>query len=215
MTSRDPSDAGCDNRSVSGVRASGRLASLSHLLACGGTLAEWRRMSPEQWRQYLGVLGRAVENSGATWLTVVPFAADVPQDAAANAAVLAAVREAIGGTVVGSRISAASSDGVIVIVDACADGRERLVSAANTVAPSVPIDEPVLAASLYAPAPGDPDLILVFGGPTRLPPSLVWELAYGEIVFLDAHWTECNVEHIHMAIDDFRRRERRFGGVDS
>jgi undecaprenyl diphosphate synthase len=100
-------------------------------------------------------------------------------------------------------------------VDACADGRERLVSAANAVAPSVPIDEPVLAASLYAPAPGDPDLILVFGGPTRLPPSLVWELAYGEIVFLDAHWTECNVEHIHMAIDDFRRRERRFGGVDS
>ena len=197
------------------MRASGRLASLSHLLACGGTLAEWRRMSPEQWRQYLGVLGRAVEYSGVTWLTVVPFAADVPQDAAANAAVLAAVREAIGGTVVGSRISAASSDGVIVIVDACADGRERLVSAANAVAPSVPIDEPVLAASLYAPAPGDPDLILVFGGPTRLPPSLVWELAYGEIVFLDAHWTECNVEHIHMAIDDFRRRERRFGGVDS
>ncbi len=197
------------------MRASGRLASLSHLLACGGTLAEWRRMSPEQWRRYLGVLGRAVENSGATWLTVVPFVADVPQDAAANAAVLAAVREAIGGTVVGSRISAASSDGVIVIVDACADGRERLVSAANAVAPSVPIDEPVLAASLYAPAPGDPDLILVFGGPTRLPPSLVWELAYGEIVFLDAHWTECNVEHIHMAIDDFRRRERRFGGVDS
>jgi hypothetical protein len=200
---------------VSGVRASGRLASLSHVLACGGALSEWQRMSPEHWRRYLGVLGRAVEDSGATWLTVVPFAADTDADAAASAAVLGAVREAIGGTVVGSRISAASSDGVIVIVDVCADGRARLVSAANAVAPSVPIDEPVLAASLYAPAPGDPDLVLVFGAPTRLPPSLVWELAYGEIVFLDARWTECNVEHVHMAIDDFRRRERRFGGVDS
>lgn len=172
-------------------------------------------MSVDQWRRYLGVLSMAVEGSGATWLTVVPFSSDGSDHGHPAAGVLAQVREAIGGSIVGTRISAATSGGVIVIVDACADGRDRLVAAVNAVAPSVPIDEPVLAASLYAPAPGDPDLVLVFGAPTRLPPALVWELAYGEIVFLDTPWSDCDVEHVHMAIDDFRRRERRFGGVDS
>ena len=36
---------------------------------------------------------------------------------------------------------------------------------------------------LYEPADVEPDLVLVLGPPTRLPPSLVWELAYGELVF--------------------------------
>ena len=39
--------------------------------------------------------------------------------------------------------------------------------------------------ALYGPADAEPDLILVLGPPNRLPPSLVWELAYGELVFLD------------------------------
>ena len=48
-----------------------------------------------------------------------------------------------------------------------------------------------------------------------MPASLVWELAYAEIVFLDAPWTALDAEHIEMAIDDFARRDRRFGGIDS
>jgi len=213
MTRYDASDEGCDNDGVSAARTAGRLAPLTHVLACGGTIGEWRAESLHGWRRYLGVLSRAVEESGATWLTVVPFSS-VGANADDVHLILSVVREAIGGTIVGTRLSAATSGGVIVIVDACADGRERLVAAANALAPSMSIEEPVLAASLYAPAPSDPDLVLVFGAPTRLPPSLVWELAYSEIVFLDSPWISCDVTHVHLAIDDFRRRERRFGGVD-
>jgi undecaprenyl diphosphate synthase len=43
----------------------------------------------------------------------------------------------------------------------------------------------------------------------------MWELTYSELVFLDVSWRKCNVEHVQMAINDFQRRDRRFGGVDS
>ena len=39
--------------------------------------------------------------------------------------------------------------------------------------------------------------------------------AYSELVFLNVPWLKCDVEHIQMAIGDFQRRDRRFGGVDS
>ena len=67
---------------------------------------------------------------------------------------------------------------------------------------------------LYAPADVEPDLILVLGQPDRLPPSLVWELAYGELVFVPLPWDELSADHLVTAIADFAQRERRFGGLD-
>jgi undecaprenyl diphosphate synthase len=67
---------------------------------------------------------------------------------------------------------------------------------------------------LYAPADCEPDLIVVLGEPTRLPPSLVWELAYGELVFRPMEWNELTKDHLVEAIADFAQRERRFGGLD-
>jgi undecaprenyl diphosphate synthase len=105
--------------------------------------------------------------------------------------------------------------GLIVVVDTCADGRERFVNAVAQLSSSQEIDEDKLAATLLAPASGEPDLVLVLGSPTQVPESLMWELAYSELVFLNVPWLKCDVEHIQMAIDDFQRRDRRFGGVDS
>jgi undecaprenyl pyrophosphate synthase len=34
-------------------------------------------------------------------------------------------------------------------------------------------------------------------------------------VYLNTHWPHCNIEDIELAINDFQRRDRRFGGVDS
>jgi undecaprenyl diphosphate synthase len=47
-----------------------------------------------------------------------------------------------------------------------------------------------------------------------LPPSAVWELAYGELVFLPLAWQDLCDDHLLDAIADFALRERRFGGVD-
>ena len=36
-----------------------------------------------------------------------------------------------------------------------------------------------------------------------------------ELVFLDIAWSELSVEHLQVAVDDYRRRNRRFGGIDA
>ena len=64
-----------------------------------------------------------------------------------------------------------------------------------------------------APAPIEPDLTIVLGPITRLPPSLVWELAYSEIVFIDTVWNDLAAAHVERAADEFSRRHRRFGNV--
>jgi len=109
-----------------------------------------------------------------------------------------------------------------VVVDLCADGRERFTKALNqikgesaTARQEKEISEENLRAAMLPPGFVDPDLILIFGSPTQIPPSLMWELSYSELVFLDVSWRKCNVDHVQMAINDFQRRDRRFGGVDS
>ena len=67
---------------------------------------------------------------------------------------------------------------------------------------------------LYEPADVEPDLVVVLGPPTRLPPSLVWELAYGELVFDPTPLAEFGAEHVRTAIEEFHGRRRRFGGLE-
>jgi undecaprenyl diphosphate synthase len=40
-------------------------------------------------------------------------------------------------------------------------------------------------------------------------------MAYSELVFLDIGWNDLSEEHLLMAVDDYRRRNRRFGGIDA
>ena len=195
---------------------------LSHVLVCGGTLHEWRQASVGEWKLQLDTFVDSVHESGARWLTVCPYAG--PSGLEDEIAVT--VLEACGGQRNGNRISFIAKDGLVVVVDLCADGRERFTNALNlikgesasaisTARQDKEISEENLRAAMLPPGFADPDLILIFGSPTQIPPSLMWELSYSELVFLDVSWRKCNVEHVQMAINDFQRRDRRFGGVDS
>jgi len=55
---------------------------------------------------------------------------------------------------------------------------------------------------------------VVLGSAHGLPRSLVWELAYSELVFLDVEWAQLSAAHLVEAIDSFAHRHRRFGGID-
>ena len=70
-----------------------------------------------------------------------------------------------------------------MIVDPESDGRVRFAEAMRNLPAGAVVDEKAVTGVLYEPADVEPDLVLVLGPPTRLPPSLVWELAYGELVF--------------------------------
>jgi undecaprenyl diphosphate synthase len=59
----------------------------------------------------------------------------------------------------------------------------------------------------------DPDLLIRTSGELRLSNFLLWQSAYTEFVFLDACWPDFGRDLLVQAIDEYRRRERRFGGL--
>jgi undecaprenyl diphosphate synthase len=62
------------------------------------------------------------------------------------------------------------------------------------------------------PAP-DVDLLVRTGGEQRLSDFLLWECAYAELLFSPVMWPDFGVADLRAAVDEFRRRDRRFGLV--
>lgn len=61
----------------------------------------------------------------------------------------------------------------------------------------------------------DVDLLIRTGGEKRLSDFLLWECAYAELWFTDTMWPDFGTAELQAAIADFRRRDRRFGGLSS
>ncbi|HUN27764.1 MAG TPA: polyprenyl diphosphate synthase [Steroidobacteraceae bacterium] len=57
------------------------------------------------------------------------------------------------------------------------------------------------------------DLLIRTGGEKRLSDFLLWECAYAELYFTDCLWPEFDEQGLEQALDDFARRQRRFGKV--
>jgi hypothetical protein len=176
-------------------------SSLRHVMVVGGTLSEWATADDDAWLTLVDELGVTCSQEGVPWLTLRPFG---PDDGAPPALPRAHREQQV--------------HGCRVIVDASADGRRRFAEAMNRIDPTDEINEASVAGVLYEPADSEPDLVVVLGEPTQLPPSLVWELAYAELVFLPVPWAELCAgrapEVLRTAFDDFARRRRRFGGLD-
>jgi undecaprenyl diphosphate synthase len=82
--------------------------------------------------------------------------------------------------------------------------------AAGTLAPEQ-IDETRLAGELALDGLPDPDLFIRTGGDQRISNFLLWNLAYTELYFCDALWPDFDAAELHRALEQFARRERRFG----
>jgi undecaprenyl diphosphate synthase len=65
---------------------------------------------------------------------------------------------------------------------------------------------------LYAPEMHDPDLIIRTSGEQRTSNYLLWQGAYSELIFADELWPDFSREAFRAALDEFERRQRRFGG---
>jgi len=57
------------------------------------------------------------------------------------------------------------------------------------------------------------DLLVRTAGEQRLSDFLLWEAAYAELYFTKALWPDFRRDHLTSALTEFRRRERRFGGL--
>ncbi|MAY19597.1 MAG: di-trans,poly-cis-decaprenylcistransferase [Erythrobacteraceae bacterium] len=56
------------------------------------------------------------------------------------------------------------------------------------------------------------DLLIRTSGEIRLSNFLLWQAAYAEMLFIETLWPDFTPEHLAQALDDFARRERRYGG---
>ena len=59
----------------------------------------------------------------------------------------------------------------------------------------------------------DPDLIVRTSGEKRISNFLLWQAAYAELVFVDTLWPDFTKRDLEAAIEEFHRRERRFGAT--
>ena len=98
-------------------------------------------------------------------------------------------------------------------------GRAEIIDAVQRlVTDGVPvnkIDEKSLRARLYHPELPDPDLVIRTSGEYRISNFLLWEMAYSEMVFTDVLWPDFRREDLFEAIEEFQRRVRRFGGLET
>ncbi len=75
------------------------------------------------------------------------------------------------------------------------------------------IDEATFERELLTAGVPDPDLLIRTSGEQRISNFLLWQCAYAELVFVDTLWPDFGKEHLEKAIAEFRKRERRYGGV--
>ena len=75
------------------------------------------------------------------------------------------------------------------------------------------INEDLVSNNLYTKGQPDPDFIIRPSGEYRLSNYLIWQSAYAEFWFSDILWPDFKPKHLEAAIDDFSKRNRRFGGI--
>jgi undecaprenyl diphosphate synthase len=90
------------------------------------------------------------------------------------------------------------------------DAVKALVEAGNK---ADAVDEALIEKHLYDPEMPEVDLWVRTSGEHRVSNFLIWQSAYAEMVFTDAHWPDFRREHLAAAVAEYQRRDRRFGGL--
>jgi undecaprenyl diphosphate synthase len=75
------------------------------------------------------------------------------------------------------------------------------------------INEQLMNSKLYTKDLPPLDLLIRTSGELRISNFLLWQLAYSELYFAKVHWPAFNKKELLKALDDFQKRNRRFGGV--
>jgi undecaprenyl diphosphate synthase len=114
-----------------------------------------------------------------------------------------------------------NNDGLTLVVAFNYGARQEIARAARQLAMDVAegrlsaddITPERLGGHLHAPDIPDPDVIIRTSGEQRLSNFLLWQAAYSELVFVPINWPDFDRATLEGAIEEYRRRERRFGGL--
>ena len=113
----------------------------------------------------------------------------------------------------------ANNSGLRLVLALSYSGRWELVEAVKNMADELKndkIDKSSINEELigkYLPTFGlpDPELLIRTGGEFRVSNFLLWQIAYTELFFSQKLWPDYRKEDLFEAVNDFQKRERRFG----
>ncbi|MGA9323412.1 MAG: polyprenyl diphosphate synthase, partial [Xanthobacteraceae bacterium] len=114
-----------------------------------------------------------------------------------------------------------NNDGLTLVVAFNYGARQEIARAARLLAVEVAagrlsandVTPERLGGYFHAPDIPDPDVIIRTSGEQRLSNFLLWQAAYSELVFVPINWPDFDRAALEGAIAEYRRRERRFGGL--
>jgi undecaprenyl diphosphate synthase len=114
-----------------------------------------------------------------------------------------------------------NNSGLLLVVAFNYGGRQEIARAAERIAVRVKAGEmkpedvtaEAIGRHLDAVDLPDPDLLIRTSGEQRLSNFLLWQSAYSEFVFVPVYWPDFDRPALENAIAEYRRRERRFGGL--
>ena len=193
------------------VRAAGELG-ISILTIFSFSSENWSRPQSEI-RDLLALLRRFIRNDLAELhksnvrVSVIGERADLPAD--------------IRGLLEEAEDLTKRNDGLTLVVAFNYGARQEIARAARRLAIEVregrlsadEITPELLARHLDQPDLPDPDVIIRTSGEQRLSNFLLWQAACSELVFLPIYWPDFDRAALESAIAEYRRRERRFGGL--
>lgn len=117
--------------------------------------------------------------------------------------------------------STEKNTGLTLVLALSYSGRWDIVTAAKQMCRDVEegrlrsadVSEAQLTSYLSTSGIPDPDLFIRTGGDLRVSNFLIWQIAYSELYFTPVLWPDFGKQHFAEAIEDFQKRERRFGRV--
>ena len=124
-------------------------------------------------------------------------------------------------SVEGARCATEASSGLTLQIALNYGSRREIVRAVRAIAASVArgelepdaIEEVDIARALDTAGVPDPDLLIRTSGEFRLSNFLLWQVAYTELLVLPTLWPDFSPRDLYLAVADYQRRSRRFGGL--
>ena len=96
-------------------------------------------------------------------------------------------------------------------------GRDDILLAVQQIVrdeiPASEVTEEMISDRLYTTGMPDPDLLIRTAGDQRISNFLLWQCAYAELYFTDTYWPDFGREDIDIALAQYGRRKRKFGGL--
>ncbi len=117
----------------------------------------------------------------------------------------------------------AGNTGLTAVLALSYGGRQDIAQAAQALAREAAagridpeaIDEAMFRRYLATADIPDPALLIRTSGEQRISNFLIWQLAYSEFVFQDVLWPDFDGRNLAEAVEEFRRRDRRYGATVS